>query len=81
MLVNKTPWDTVLMVHDVEQSWQMLKEAFLWAQELSIPTCSKSGKEGKRPVAFRLKYNAGLLDCIIFLTYNREGLLKLIVKN
>ena len=28
-----------------EQSWQILKEAFLRAQELSIPRCSKSWKE------------------------------------
>jgi len=32
-----------------EQSWQVFKEAFLQSQELSIPRCSKSGKEGKRP--------------------------------
>ena len=31
-----------------EQSWQIIKEALLRAQELSIPRCSKSGKEGKR---------------------------------
>jgi len=30
-------------------SWQIFREAFLRAQELSIPRCSKSGKEGKRP--------------------------------
>ena len=34
----------------VEQSWQIFKEAFSRrAQELSIPRCWKSGKEGKRP--------------------------------
>ena len=32
----------------MEQSWQIFKEAFLRAQEVSIPKCSKSGKEGKR---------------------------------
>ena len=32
-----------------EQSWQIIKEALLRAQELSIPRCSKSGKEAKRP--------------------------------
>ena len=30
-----------------EQIWQ-IKEAFFSMQELSIPRCSKSGKEGKR---------------------------------
>ena len=34
----------------IEQSWQSFKEAFFRAQELSIPRCSKLGKEGKRPV-------------------------------
>ena len=33
----------------VEQSWQIFKEAFFRVQELSIPRCSKSGKEAKRP--------------------------------
>ena len=40
-LVNKTPWETVLMGKGAEQSWQIFKEAFLSAQELSIPRCSK----------------------------------------
>ena len=48
-LVNKMPWETVLKSEVVEQSWQIFKEAFLRAQELSIPRCRKSGKEGKRP--------------------------------
>ena len=32
-----------------KQSWQIFKEAFLRTQELSIPRCRKSGKEGKSP--------------------------------
>ena len=48
-LVNKIPWETVLMGKGVEQSWQIFKEAFFRVQELSIPRCSKSGKKGKRP--------------------------------
>jgi len=35
----------------VEQSWQIFKEASLSAQELSIPRCSKSGKEGYKPAS------------------------------
>ena len=46
-LVNKTPWETVLIGKGAEQSWQIFKKAFLRAQELSIPRCSKSEKEGK----------------------------------
>ena len=49
-LIKKTPWETVLMGKGVEQSWQIVKEAFFKAQELSIHRCSKSRKEGKRPV-------------------------------
>jgi len=30
-----------------ERSWQIFKEAFLSAEELSNPRCTKSGKEGK----------------------------------
>ena len=49
-LIKKTPWETVLMGKGVEQSWQIVKEAFFKAQELSIRRCSKSRKEGKRLV-------------------------------
>ena len=46
MLVNETTWESVLKGKD--WIWQIFKEAFLRAQELSIPRCKKSGKEGKR---------------------------------
>jgi len=39
----------VLSNRGAEQSWQILKDAFHRAQELSVPRCKKSGKEGKRP--------------------------------
>ncbi|KFR11850.1 hypothetical protein N306_05276, partial [Opisthocomus hoazin] len=48
-LVSRTPWETVLRDKDAEQSWQVVKDAFHRAQELSVPRCKKSGKEGKRP--------------------------------
>jgi len=48
--VNRTPWETVTIGMGAEQNWQIFKEAFLRAQEVSIPKCSKSGKEGKGPV-------------------------------
>jgi len=32
------------MVKSVEQSWQTFKEAFLWAQELSIHRCRQEKK-------------------------------------
>ena len=32
-----------------EQNWQIFKDAFHRAQELLVPGCKKSGKEGKRP--------------------------------
>jgi len=48
-LVSRTPWETVLRERGTQQSWQMFKETFCRAQELSVPRCNKSGKEGKRP--------------------------------
>ncbi|KAK4818274.1 hypothetical protein QYF61_009992 [Mycteria americana] len=48
-LVNRTPWETALRDKGAEQSWQIFKDTFHTAQELSIPRCKKSGKEGKRP--------------------------------
>ena len=47
-LVSRTPWDTAVRDKGAEQSWQSFKGAFLRVQELLIPTCKKSGKEGKR---------------------------------
>ncbi|KFQ62398.1 hypothetical protein N334_02973, partial [Pelecanus crispus] len=48
-LVRRTPWETVLRDRGMEQSWQTFKDTFHRAQELSVPKCKKSGKEGKRP--------------------------------
>jgi len=47
-LVSWTPWETVLRERGAEQSWQILKHALHREQELSVPRCKKSGKEGKR---------------------------------
>jgi len=47
-VVNKIPWEPVLEDKGAEQSWKIFMEAVLRAQELSIPKCRKSGKEGKR---------------------------------
>ncbi|KAK4830768.1 hypothetical protein QYF61_013257 [Mycteria americana] len=47
-LFNRTPWETALRDKGAEQSWQIFKDAFHRAKELSIPRCKKSGKEGKR---------------------------------
>ena len=43
-LVSKTPWEFVLKDKEAKQ---IFKEAFLRAQELSIPRCRKSGKESE----------------------------------
>ena len=46
-LVNRTPWETALRDKRAERSWQIFKDTFHRAQELSIPRCKKLGKEGK----------------------------------
>ncbi|KAK4806997.1 hypothetical protein QYF61_000326 [Mycteria americana] len=43
------PWETALGDKGAEGSWQLFKDVFRRAQELSIPTRKKSGKEGRRP--------------------------------
>ncbi|KFQ63779.1 hypothetical protein N334_06073, partial [Pelecanus crispus] len=48
-LLRRTPWETVLRDRGMEQSWQMFKVTFHRAQELSVPKCKKSGKEGMSP--------------------------------
>ncbi|KAK4821784.1 hypothetical protein QYF61_002200 [Mycteria americana] len=47
-LVNRIPWETALRDKGAEQSWQIFKDTFHRVEELSICTCKKSGKEGKR---------------------------------
>ena len=48
-LVDGTPWEAALRDKGAEQSWQLFKDIFLKAQELSIPICKKSGKNGRIP--------------------------------
>ena len=52
-LVNKTTREIVLRDRGAEQSWQIFKVVFRRAQELSVPRCKQSGKEGKRPAWLR----------------------------
>ena len=52
-IVRRTPSETVLRDKGTEQSWQVFKDVFQRAQELSIPKCKKSGREGKRPAWLR----------------------------
>jgi len=40
-LVSRTSWDTVLRARGAERSWQIFKDAFHRAQELSVPRCKK----------------------------------------
>lgn len=48
-LVDATPWETALRDKGAEQSQQLFKDIILRAQELLIPTCKRSGKEGRKP--------------------------------
>jgi len=47
-LVTRTPWEPVPRNKGAEQSWQIFKDAFHRVQELLVPRCKKSEKEGKR---------------------------------
>lgn len=47
--MDESPWDTVLRGDaGFGQSWQLFKDIFLRAQELSVPICGKSGREGRK---------------------------------
>ncbi|KFR09813.1 hypothetical protein N306_03128, partial [Opisthocomus hoazin] len=52
-IVRRTPGEPILRDRGTEQSWQVFKDVFHRAQELSIPKCKKSGREGKRPAWLR----------------------------
>ena len=47
-LLAKIPWDAVLKDKDVEESWLLFKDAFLRAQELSVPLNKKAGRGGRK---------------------------------
>jgi len=46
--VSRTLWEMVLRDRGEEQSWQIFKDTFHRAQELSVLRCKRSSKEGKR---------------------------------
>jgi len=48
-LVDGIPWETAFRDKGAEENWQLFKDVFRRLEELSIPTCNKSGKEGRRP--------------------------------
>lgn len=48
-LVAGTSQETALRNKEAEETWQLFKDIFLRAQELSVPTCKKSVKEGRTP--------------------------------
>ena len=48
-LLAEIPWDVVFKNKDVEESWLLFKDAFLRAQELSIPLNKKVGRGGRKP--------------------------------
>jgi len=45
-IVRRTPWETVLRSRGIEQSWQLFKDVFQRAQELSIPKCTSQTEKG-----------------------------------
>ncbi|XP_048788476.1 uncharacterized protein LOC125687389 [Lagopus muta] len=48
-LLAKIPWRAALKDKDVEESWQLFKDALLEAQEVSIPLNKKVGRRGRKP--------------------------------
>ena len=49
-LLKKIPCEAFLRDKGVEQSWLLLKDTFLKAEELSIPQNKKAGRGGRKPV-------------------------------
>ena len=47
-LLAKILWDAVIKDKDVEESWLLFKDAFLRAQELSVPLNKKAGRVGRK---------------------------------
>ena len=49
-LLAEIPWDAVFKNKNVEESWLFFKDAFLRAQELSVPLNKKAGRGGRKTV-------------------------------
>lgn len=47
-LVDEIPCNTVLRDKGAEKRWQLFKDFFLRAKELSILLCKKSGREDRK---------------------------------
>jgi len=47
-LLDKAHWETVLRDKGIEQSWQLFKDTFLKAQELSISQYKKPSRGSKK---------------------------------
>ncbi|KFQ24264.1 hypothetical protein N331_08672, partial [Merops nubicus] len=47
--ISKTPWEIVFRDKGVEQSWQIFKDTYHGAQKLTISSCRKPSREGRRP--------------------------------
>lgn len=48
-LLDGISWKAVLRDRGVEERWLLFKDAFLRAQELSVPQNKKAGREGRKP--------------------------------
>lgn len=48
-LLVENPWVRALEGREVQESWLIFKEHFLWAQDRSTPKSEKLTKEGRRP--------------------------------
>lgn len=46
--MNDIPCEAILKDKGMEQRWQLFKDIFLRAQELSIPQCKKSSRGGTK---------------------------------
>ena len=47
-LLDEISWETVLRDKEVEESWLLFKDAFLRAQELSIPQNKRASRGGRK---------------------------------
>ena len=51
--VRGIAWETALRGKGVNESWEIFKDNFLRAQELSVLMCKKSGRGGRKPAWLR----------------------------
>ncbi|KFZ66869.1 hypothetical protein N338_11098, partial [Podiceps cristatus] len=83
-LLAEISWEVVLRDRNAEEGWLLFKDAFLRAQELSVPLKKKVGRRGRKPAWLgkdllaklrekKVKYKVWKQGCLAWKEYRDAG--------